>query len=632
MAYQHPFPESTVTSEWGETAGRPNPHRGRDYAPGGPPAPSIVVGRVVRSEYQSGLGNVVVIRNDVDGYNIGYCHLAERWVSVGQRVGVGTMVGVVGNTGTLSAGRHLHFTVQQPAYSNPGSGPTIDPRTYIRSSSSVASGGGSTGGLSKDTQLKYQQLLTNLKLYDGIVDGAFGPKSWVGVQQHLTNLKLYSGPVDGVPGANTLKGMQTLAKQGGYSGPIDGVWGINSDAGLNKYLTSRLTTAPAPAPGEFGDPIPAATQRQYQELLTRLKLYSGNIDGAWGQLSWSAIQQHMKNVGVYTGVVDGVPGNLSYQGLQKLAAKEGYDGPIDGVMGPRSIEGLSTYLAAQLAGTGGIPTTPPPVVAPGIPVLPVGLMFGIDIARYQSTIDLPKFYAGGGKFTIFKVGGSNSGDAYTDAKYNDYVVTARGITGAKIGHYWFNGKANGQTPKTAAREMFARMKLMVGDLIFLDVEDETASGTKAYTPEEAKEFVLELQALLGGHVKVGLYMSSSVERAADWSWFKENGHFLWVAAYNANDGKLALDDGPNLSGDTAHNDWKDDEWSLWQYASAVARVPGYQGDIDVNVARSDVFDKYGYRTVEQPEPVIDWEAEFKKLWTAQANVVGEFEELALAAH
>lgn len=605
MAYQHPFPTSTITAYFGETAGRVTPHRGVDYAPGGPPAPSIVVGTVVTSTYQSALGNVVVIKNDDDGYYIGYSHLAERWVSVGQRVGKGTNLGVVGNTGTASAGRHLHFTVS-PLSASPWTGEVIDPIKYINSGSAPASGGGSTEGISTDTQKKYQQYLTNIKLYDGLIDGAFGPKSWAAVQVHLSNLGFYSGPADGIPGVNTITGMQKLAAKGGYTGPQDGVWGINSDAGLNKWLTSQLPAPTAPA-GEFGDPIPAATQKAFQTLLTRLKLYSGLIDGAWGELSWKSIQQYMTNVKVYDGVIDGIPGQLSYEGLQKLAAKGGYTGPIDGVFGPNSNEGLATYLNAELAKTdGGIPQTPPPATAPGIPTLPPTQWFGIDIGSSQAGIDLLTFASKGGKFVIIKQGGGNASDSpYTAPQYAAQLAAAR-MSGLKVGHYWMNGDKNGLTPAAAADYFATHAQIKEGDIVALDIE--SIDGITAYTPAQAMEWVKRLQTHFPG-IKVFFYMSSSVVRSGDWKEAVAAGHPLWAAAYNSNDGTM------NGGGPTI-DDWAD--WDIWQYSSMVVRVPGFNGDIDVNVAKADIFEKYGYKKQETPAPV---EPDYKKFYEDVATLV-----------
>ena len=55
-------------------------------------------------------GNYVAVTG-VDGNTIYYCHLAERKVSVGQRVKAGDVIGIMGNTG-YSLGKHLHFEVR----------------------------------------------------------------------------------------------------------------------------------------------------------------------------------------------------------------------------------------------------------------------------------------------------------------------------------------------------------------------------------------------------------------------------------------------------------------------------------------------------------------------------------------
>lgn len=589
MAYSHPFPTSTITSRFGETAGRTNPHRGVDYAPGGPPAPSIVTGRVVRSEWHSGLGNIVVIRNDVDGYYIGYAHLLERWVSVGTRVVPGQMIGVVGATGTLQNGRHLHFTVSNSS-DHPAVGGVIDPIAYIGSGSSTA-GGGTTDGLSADTQKKYQQFLTNKGLYDGLVDGAFGQKSWAGVQQHLKNEGVYGGPVDGDPGINTIKGMQTIAQRGGYGGPIDGEWGPNSDAGLNAWLSSQLAPAPAPG-GDFGLPVPSGTQKKFQQLLTNKGLYTGLVDGAWGELSWIAIQKYMNAEGVYGGPADGDPGQFSYEGLQKLAQRAGYTGPIDGVLGERSLEGLDNYLSQQLSGGGVVTPPPPPPAEPVIPTLPNGQLFGIDIATSQAGIDLAKFKAQGGRFAIIKMGGGNTSDSpYTAPQYLTQVQGAR-TAGLRLGHYWFNGQ---KISVAAQAKYFAdNIKLLQGDLIALDIEAETATGTRAFTPAEAMEFITEFQKKWPG-AKFLLYMSASVVRAVEWDALVAAGHLLWVAAYNNNDGTIGS--APTI------DDWPD--WLIWQYSSVV-KVPGGVGNTDANIAKADLFEKAGYKVVvPEPDPEPD---------------------------
>lgn len=55
-------------------------------------------------------GNYVRV-DDAQGNRYFFCHMASRAVSVGQRVQVGTKLGVMGNTG-YSFGTHCHFEVR----------------------------------------------------------------------------------------------------------------------------------------------------------------------------------------------------------------------------------------------------------------------------------------------------------------------------------------------------------------------------------------------------------------------------------------------------------------------------------------------------------------------------------------
>lgn len=55
-------------------------------------------------------GNYISILGD-DGRVHYYCHLSERWVSVGDRIEAGQPIGVEGSTGR-STGTHLHYEVR----------------------------------------------------------------------------------------------------------------------------------------------------------------------------------------------------------------------------------------------------------------------------------------------------------------------------------------------------------------------------------------------------------------------------------------------------------------------------------------------------------------------------------------
>src|SRR5438876_513104 len=87
-------------------------HPGIDLpAPTGTPVHAAAVGRVVLARPTTGgYGNLVVVRN-AEGVETLYAHLSRIFVSPGQAVTVGSLVGLVGATGRAT-GPHLHFEVR----------------------------------------------------------------------------------------------------------------------------------------------------------------------------------------------------------------------------------------------------------------------------------------------------------------------------------------------------------------------------------------------------------------------------------------------------------------------------------------------------------------------------------------
>lgn len=66
-------------------------------------------GTVIRSNYDSGYGNIVVVK-DGSGYYSAYAHLLDRAVSYGQYVKQGERVGRLGKSGNGAGGTaHLHY-------------------------------------------------------------------------------------------------------------------------------------------------------------------------------------------------------------------------------------------------------------------------------------------------------------------------------------------------------------------------------------------------------------------------------------------------------------------------------------------------------------------------------------------
>ena len=95
-------------------------HQGIDIAgPLGTPTYAAAAGTVVAAGYSGGYGNMVAIDHG-NGFSTVYAHHTQILVSVGQSVGQGTQVGLMGSTGNSNA-NHLHFEVRDGGF-NP-----IDP-------------------------------------------------------------------------------------------------------------------------------------------------------------------------------------------------------------------------------------------------------------------------------------------------------------------------------------------------------------------------------------------------------------------------------------------------------------------------------------------------------------------------
>lgn len=106
-----------VTSKFGY---RRNPftNRGREMHSGidlkgrtGDPVKVTASGRVIFAGYEGAYGNVVKVVHP-NGFQTRYAHLSRTKVRKGQRVEVGTVIGLLGNTGR-STGSHLHYEILQ---------------------------------------------------------------------------------------------------------------------------------------------------------------------------------------------------------------------------------------------------------------------------------------------------------------------------------------------------------------------------------------------------------------------------------------------------------------------------------------------------------------------------------------
>jgi murein DD-endopeptidase MepM/ murein hydrolase activator NlpD len=97
-------------------------HTGVDIGcPIGTPVYATIGGdvRTGRADWGAAYGTMVLINDNVDGSDWGYCHLSRRAVADGARVGTGALIGWSGDTGN-TRGAHLHLE-RRPRYGRYGS-------------------------------------------------------------------------------------------------------------------------------------------------------------------------------------------------------------------------------------------------------------------------------------------------------------------------------------------------------------------------------------------------------------------------------------------------------------------------------------------------------------------------------
>ncbi len=111
--YQFHWPVvGQITSNFGWRQGRQ--HKGIDIwnpARSKTPIRAALSGKVIRAGYAGSYGNLVVIDHG-DGWVTYYAHLSRIYVSKGQWVNTGEVIGKMGSTGD-STGDHLHFEVRK---------------------------------------------------------------------------------------------------------------------------------------------------------------------------------------------------------------------------------------------------------------------------------------------------------------------------------------------------------------------------------------------------------------------------------------------------------------------------------------------------------------------------------------
>jgi lysozyme len=197
---------------------------------------------------------------------------------------------------------------------------------------------------------------------------------------------------------------------------------------------------------------------------------------------------------------------------------------------------------------------------------------GIDVSKYQGTIDWTKVASAGHKFVFVKATqGSRFSDAFLAAN-----VKGASKAGLYVGVYCFSEANTAAEGASEAKFIISELKrLAVFDLVnmefMLDLETKPSDGDFSSTTGDAIYRAWEKEIKAAGK-KAGLYTGNSFGST----------HFtkaiadapIWVARYSTTPPS-------NFAGWTS--------WDFWQYSSTGA-VPGIVGNVDMNVFKGTLAD------------------------------------------
>ena len=217
-------------------------------------------------------------------------------------------------------------------------------------------------------------------------------------------------------------------------------------------------------------------------------------------------------------------------------------------------------------------------------------MNGIDISSWQTGINLNAVPC---DFVIVKATG---GTGYVNPDYTRAMNQAMSA-GKKVGVYHYAREKGCKGSATAEADFFVKtVQSYIGKAILVLDWEEELSLAVAW----AKEFLDRVYQKTG--VKAFLYTSASVTRQYNWASVAQAGYPLWMAQY------------PNAKPQNGYRDkpWTDGKGygafktlAIHQY-SETGRLPGYNGNLDMNKAYMDAaaWDKYAGATGAQ-KPTTD---------------------------
>lgn len=207
---------------------------------------------------------------------------------------------------------------------------------------------------------------------------------------------------------------------------------------------------------------------------------------------------------------------------------------------------------------------------------------GIDVSRYQGTIDFNKVKSDGYSFVIMRVGTSQGGK---DANFDTYYKNAKDA-GLDLGCYYYTYATTAVEAKREAKEVLGYIKGKSFNYpVFFDFEFSQLMNYKR-VDENTKMINTFCKYIKRGGYYPGVYTSNSIynnfmdKRTLGVKWD------FWVASYLDN---------------TYNSNKYSKSFSIWQYSSNGV-VSGINARVDMNVAY-----------VDYPSIIKKFNSEYKKI-------------------
>lgn len=189
---------------------------------------------------------------------------------------------------------------------------------------------------------------------------------------------------------------------------------------------------------------------------------------------------------------------------------------------------------------------------------------GIDVSRYQGSINWAQVAAAGKQFAIVRVGSSNSGGLYVDPYFLQNVNGAH-AAGLRVGAYYYT---YARTRDAVAQELTTFLNVMQGLRleypVFVDVEDASLTNLGRAQLTSLVQYAMDIlyqRKWYAGWYSYTNYINSYLNAGA------LTQYPLWVADYRATLGYTG-------------------SYAMWQYSGS-GTVSGISGACDLNRSYRD---------------------------------------------